>query len=236
MTYLDFERLESIDPRAFRARKPYPWANPAELIRPDLFEELIDSVPDVSRFERIFGKERKFGQKSHDRFALEYSADLALEKPWAEFIAELQSDRYQKAIARLAGRRTVDLRFHWHLTPRGCSVSPHCDSKHKLGSHLFYLHRESEWMPEWGGGTELLDADRKIDRKSAPDFDDFDRVTTAEHIGNRSLLFIRRDDSWHGVRELKCPEGQLRKVFIVVIEEVPVLESIRRVIGVSRGQ
>ncbi len=36
-------------------------------------------------------------------------------------------------------------------------------------------------------------------------------------MGNRSLLFARKDNSWHGVREIRCPEGHMRKVLVVVI-------------------
>jgi hypothetical protein len=35
-------------------------------------------------------------------------------------------------------------------------------------------------------------------------------------LGNRSPLFARKEHSWHGVREIRCPEGHMRKVFIVV--------------------
>jgi len=38
-------------------------------------------------------------------------------------------------------------------------------------------------------------------------------------MGNYSLLFTRRGNSWHGVREISCPPGYYRKVFIVVINE-----------------
>jgi hypothetical protein len=231
--YLDIERLEQIDPRSFRATQPYPWINPSDLISSAGFERLASTLPDVSMFRRVFGKERKFGQKSHDRFALDYTNDLDLSEPWRNFMAEITSARYSAAIARLAGRRSVDLSFHWHYTPRGCSVSPHCDSKHKLGSHIFYFSREKEWEPEWGGATLILDSTRRLDRRSAPDFDDFDREFSGEHVGNHSLLFIRRNDSWHGVREIQCPEGMLRKVFIVVVDRVPAMESLRRQFGLS---
>ena len=39
----------------------------------------------------------------------------------------------------------------------GVEVSPHCDSKHKLGSHLFYFNDSSEWDPSWGGETLILE-------------------------------------------------------------------------------
>ncbi len=235
MKYLDFERLEAIDPWRFRAVRPYPWINPSDLISSEGFESLADTLPEVSRFRRIFGKERKFGQQSHDRFTLDYTPELELSPPWRHFMSEITSDRYTAAIARLAGRRSIDLSFHWHYTPRGCSVSPHCDSKHKLGSHIFYFSRETEWDKAWGGATLILDSDRRLDRRSAPGFGDFDREFAGEHIGNRSLLFIRRNDSWHGVRPIQCPAGLFRKVFIVVVDRVPALEILRRQFGRTRA-
>ena len=39
----------------------------------------------------------------------------------------------------------------------------------------------------------------------------------SENLGNHSLLFQRQGNSWHGVREIRCPQGQYRKIFIVVI-------------------
>ena len=48
---------------------------------------------------------------------------------------------------------------------------------------------------------------------------DFDAAWAAETMDNRSLIFGRRGNSWHGVRAIECPEGALRKVFIVVFED-----------------
>ena len=91
----------------------------------------------------------------------------------------------------MLGRRFFSLRFHWHYTPNGCSISPHCDSKTKFGSHIFYFNTAADWDPAWGGQTVLLDDGGRLTPKSAPRFEDFDRVITAETLGNRSLLFAR---------------------------------------------
>ena len=66
---------------------------------------------------------------------------------------------------------------------------------------------------------------------SAPAFDDFESAQTADSIGNRSLLFVRNGNSWHGVRELRCPQGTLRKVFIVVIERATLGMRLRRLLA-----
>jgi Rps23 Pro-64 3,4-dihydroxylase Tpa1-like proline 4-hydroxylase len=138
-------------------------------------------------------------------------------RPWREFVEELKGERYKRALCRLVGIRHLDLNFHWHYTPNGCSVSPHCDSKRKLGSHIFYFNTEKDWKPEWGGETVILDDRGRFRMRSAPSFDDFDAAESSTALGNHSLIFTRRGNSWHGVREIRCPEGAMRRVFIVVL-------------------
>jgi len=227
MRYLDFERLEEIDPVAFRARKPYPWTASENLLTDEGFEKLRQSLPDISLLERRFGEQRKAGQAPHDRYSLEYTDDVTVAQPWHEFIEELRSDRYRDGMRRLLGGKRLEFRFHWHYTPAACAVSPHCDAKRELGSHLFYFNPAEDWDPSWGGQTLVLDDDGRFETRSAPAFDDFDRVVAVENIGNRSFFFARRDNGWHGVREIQCPEGYLRKVFIVVINPNALYYKIR---------
>lgn len=231
MAYLDYERLESIDPKAFRAETPYPWINPEGLLTDDGYRRLRETLPDVSMFTPVFGKKRQHGQKSHDRYALEYSPDLDIALPWKEFIQELKGERYRRFIGRLYDAPKFDLNFHWHYTPNGCSVSPHCDAKRKLGSHIFYFNTEEDWNPAWGGETLILDDGGRLPRESAPNFEDFDRVIPSRALGNYSLLFGRNERSWHGVREIRCPEGHMRKVFIVVINLPSWRTTLRRMAG-----
>ena len=127
--------------------------------------------------------------------------------------------------------RDLELRFHWHWATTGASVSPHCDNRRKLGSHIFYLNTDADWQPQWGGETVVLGDGGRFRRSSAPDFGDFDAAHPAVATGNRSLVFTRRGNSWHGVREIRCPEGAFRKVFIVVLNRPRLGPRIRRVVG-----
>ena len=223
VSYLDFERLDGLDAAGFQAQRPYPWINPQGLLSEDGLRRLRDGLPDIALFEKIFGKSRAHGQRSHDRYALEYRKGLDLPACWRDFIAELEGPEYRDFIARMFGRGRFRLRLHWHYTPRGCSVSPHCDARDKLGSHIFYLNGDGngdgDWDPAWGGETMVLDDGGRFKRGSAPNFEDFDRQISARTMDNRSFLFARKGNSWHGVREITCPEGRLRKVFIVVVED-----------------
>lgn len=217
MQFLDLDRLEALDARQFQETKPYPWVNPATLLTQDGYRRLIATLPDVAHFERRFGEQRKFGQQSHDRYNLEYGEDCPISDDWQGFIEELQGEAYTRFLHRMFGRKSLSLRFHWHYSPNGCSVSPHCDSKTKLGSHLFYLNTSEDWDPAWGGQTVVLDDGGRFDRKSGPDFDDFDHAIEGKTLDNHSFLFMSKGPSWHGVRDICCPEDRLRKVFIVVI-------------------
>ena len=214
---LDEAVLGALAPERFAERRPFPWwAGPA--LRPEAWAELEARMPDLAQFDEVFGKPRRFGQQSHDRYALDYRPDLPVHPIWHELVDELHGPFYRELVRRMTGRRRFQLRLHWHYTPSGKSVSPHCDATRKLGSHLFYFNDPARWDPSWGGETCILDDEGRFDRRSSPDFDDFAACEAPPAVGNASLLFARRGNSWHGVRPLRCPEGVVRRVFIVVFE------------------
>jgi hypothetical protein len=214
---LNWSVLDSLDHRAFQRAEPYPWINPHGALLPEAFEELAATLPELSLFQPSFGVERKYGQKPHDRYTLEYSPEIQLSPAWRGFMDELCGARYRAWLRRMLGTPFFTLSFHWHYAPNGASVSPHCDSKMKLGSHIFYMNTKRDWCEEWGGQTLVLDDGGRFAKDSAPAFEDFERQICATTVENYSLLFRRRGDSWHGVREIRCPEDRMRKVLIVVI-------------------
>ena len=218
MEYLDWERFEAIDAQAYRAQKPYPWSNPEDLLKPEAFEVLRSNLPDVSLLQPFFGKQRKNGQHPHDRYTLEYRTGDPVAEPWREFIEELKSERYRHQMCKLFDVRALSINFHWHYMPNGCSISPHCDSKRKLGSHIFNFNTEEDWDPSWGGQTVVLDDGGHFKPASAPAFENFDQIPSVA-MGNRSFIFTRLGNSWHGMHEIQCPEGHMRRVFIVVVND-----------------
>jgi len=219
MTCLDAARLHAVDEADFASRRPYPWVNPEGLLTAAAYQRLVETLPDLSQFTPVFGLTRKHGQRFHDRYALEYHDGLDLAAPWRELIHELQGPTYRAFLRRMLKHRFFSLRFHWHYTPDGCSISPHCDSNTKFASHIFYFNTPTDWDEAWGGQTLVLDDGGRFHPKSAPEFDEFDDAITAETLGNRSLLFARRERSWHGMRPIHCPTNAMRKVFIVVIND-----------------
>ncbi len=205
----------------FQATKPFPWRNIQGFLRPEIFHQLAAELPDPSLFENHIGKSRAYGQKSHDRLALQVRPGLLpkLSPRWQQFIKELYSPAYRNFWRQMLGlgpHSPVILTMHWHYAPAGASVSPHTDARRKIGSHIFYFNTPEEWDESWGGQTLVLDAQGRWPRHSAPNFEDLQEVGASQILGNRSFLFAQTSESWHGVRELTCPPGVYRKVFIVV--------------------
>jgi len=231
MPYLNYDHLDNQDAETFRNAHPYPWLGIEQPLTESGFNQLHENLPSLDVMKTSFGKRRRHGQASHDRYILFYREDLPISDHWHAFVEELKSDRYQQFIERMIGNDRFELDFQWHYTPRGCSVSPHCDARWKLGSHLFYFNTESDWSPDWGGDTLILDDNGRFKANSAPAFEDFDHAYYADSIGNRSLLFIRNGNSWHGVREIQAPEGALRKVFLVVVKRRSVLKRLNPLVA-----
>ena len=232
MRYLDIEKLRSVGSDAFLAVKPYPYFNSAGVITDAGFQDLLANMPPLTMFEQKFGYERRAGQAPHDRYSLEYQRGMQVPKPWQEFIGELCSDAYRNEIERLLGAKKAEFRFHWHYTPSGADVSPHCDARREHGSHLFYFNSSEDWDPAWGGATLVLDDSGRLDYNSAPALEEFDNIIECESFGNYSALLKRTDHAWHAVRPIDCPEERLRRVFIVVVNPDSLFWKLRdRVIG-----
>jgi len=232
---IDAGQLGRIPAHSFREAVPYPWLSIEGVLAPHAFELLRNSLPPLELMKRSFGRARAHGQQPHDRYALEYHPGLPVHPAWHQLVTELRDGPYRDWLAGLLDTTSYRLSFHWHYTPRGCSVSPHCDAWHKLGSHIFYFNTEADWRPDWGGDTLILDDNGRYSRRSAPAFEDFARSWSASAIGNRSLLFQRQGNSWHGVRPVACPEGQFRKVFIAVINSDSLWARARRMLRKPAG-
>jgi hypothetical protein len=224
MEYLNRACIEGIAPQQFKKQQPYPWVSMAGSLTPEGFEILRTTMPDVGRFEKHENKKRAYGQGPHNRYILHYRPGIELPEPWKEFVDQLlHGETYQSFLRRMLGPRQFILTLEWYYAWQGCSVSPHCDARRKLATHIFYFNTDKDWQPNWGGKILILDDDKRWKTHSAPKFDDLKVAAALEPWGNASLLFERTPHSWHGVRPLECPPDTLRKLFIVTIN-VPTLQ------------
>lgn len=217
MDYLNRACLEAVSPENFQSRQPYPWINLEASLTAEGLEALRQTLPAVEGFDRQVGIRRGYGQAPHDRFLLHYRPDLKIAQPWREFLAELQGPVYQSFLRRVLGPHAFIPTFEWYYAWEGCAVSPHCDAARKLATHIFYFNTEADWDSSWGGEILILDSERRFKAHSAPQFDELKVAASLKPRGNGSLFFQRTPHSWHGVRPLQCPPGQLRRLFIVTV-------------------
>lgn len=217
MEYLNRACLEQISGKDFRSRQPYPWTNIQNTLTAEGCEVLRQTLPDSAAFERQVGKKRGYGQAPHDRFLLHYRPGVSVAQPWLEFLDELRGGTYQSFLRRTLGPHKFILTFEWYYAWEGCAVSPHCDAVRKIATHIFYFNTQADWDSSWGGQILILDDGKRLKAHSAPGFDDLKAAASIEPVGNGSLFFQRTPHSWHGVRPLQCPPGNLRRLFIVTV-------------------
>lgn len=232
MNYLNRDCIDHASEKTFQSQPPYPWMNFQGSLTPEAFDRLRATLPDISIFDRKVGVKRGYGQGSHDRYLLHYRPNLPIDPAWQEFINELQGPTYQSFLRRMLGvDKQYICTFEWYYAWQGCSVSPHCDARRKLATHIFYFNTEADWDTSWGGQVLMLDDEKRFRAHSAPKFDDFKVAASIDPRGNGSLLFQRTDHSWHGVRPLAAPADHFRKLFIVTINIPTVQVWWRRVRG-----
>ena len=234
MEYLNRDRIEQVSHESFQRQQPYPWVEIGGILTHEGHDLLRQTLPDASMFDRKVGVKRAFGQGYHDRYILHYHPSLDLAEPWKEFVAELHGKTYEALVRRMFGLGRgahFVLTLEWYYAWQGCGVSPHCDARRKLGTHIFYFNTEADWDSSWGGRILIMDDGGRLKTHSAPAFDDLGIAASLDPRGNGSLLFQRTAHSWHGVRPLESPPGHLRKLFIVTINASTIQVLWRRVRG-----
>ncbi|MCX8102353.1 MAG: hypothetical protein N3D77_14070 [Geminicoccaceae bacterium] len=122
-----------------------------------------------------------------------------------------------KAPAKLSAR------FEFSMLPAdgGC-VTPHTDNPDKIVTMVVSMAREGEWLPAFGGGTE-------VNRHRNPEFsfnhvndkarfEDMDTLETFAFEPNQCVLFVKTFNSWHCVRPMRGPKGAMRRTLTINIE------------------
>ena len=89
MTHLNYDCLNSASAEAFQAQKPYPWAHMRGTLTEEGWNQLRETLPDISQFELMIGIKRGYGQAPHNRGILHYREGMSCRESWKEFIREL---------------------------------------------------------------------------------------------------------------------------------------------------
>jgi hypothetical protein len=242
--FINYKLLQSLNIEKFKQNKPFPWFNFQSFLTPEAFRELYLSFPPLEIFEKHVGMERGYGQRPHNRYYLAYEDSIYnnlhrennegivkkvdLPIPWQRFIEELETNQiYNDFIKSAFEVSNYHVRYAWHLGFNGSEVSPHQDSKKKIGTHIFYFNNSEDWETTWGGSTLVLGG--KSTNSQNPEFEDFTIIKSTQVADNYSFLFKNTVDSWHGVRALTCPPGKFRKLFNVIYEFPETPESSNRI-------
>lgn len=225
--YLNVSCLDAVSAEEFQQTRPYPWVRMQNTLTVEGWRALRADLPDISEFQRMVGVKRGYGQEPHNRGILHYRAGMVVTPAWRDFIAELNGPVYAAFLRRMLGlsdSREFILTMEWYYAWQGCSVSPHCDARRKIATHIFFFANDQDWPREWGGDILILDDEGRYKAHSAPAFDDLKVSASLDLRENASLLFRRTEHSWHGVRPLASPDPNVyRKLFIVTVN-VPSLQ------------
>ena len=221
MKYLNLKCTDAVSSEEFRKQKPYPWAHMQDTLTQEGWNALRATLPDMAQFRRMIGVKRAYGQAPHNRGILHYIDGMEVAQPWKEFIDELNGPAYAAFLRRMLGftpQQKFILTMEWYYAWQGCSVSPHCDARRKIATHIFFFATDEDWPREWGGDILILDDEGRFKAHSAPGFDDLKVAASLDLRKNGSLLFERTEHSWHGVRPLNSPDPNVyRKLFIVTV-------------------
>lgn len=208
----------------FWRKQPCPWVTYEDLLPSDVYRRLAADFPPLSVFRKDEGLLR-YGQRPHDRYYLALKDNpknlgeiSARQLPiiWQSLVDTIHGENYLQFASEMLGQRPHKIRLAWHMSHRGSEVSPHKDSKKKLGTQIFYFSDEESWDPKWGGDTLLLS--KPTIAAEGPDFHEFESQLQIDQFTNQSLFFMRTESSWHGVQRLDCPIGRFRKTFHVIFE------------------
>src|SRR5205814_1904561 len=163
------------------------------------FQTLYQDFPALEWFEKHENLPRRYNSRPHNRYLLSYEKSIyhtdctqgvikhgQLAHSWQIFIKELQSSEYRNFIKKSLGVTYFNFRLEWHIGVTDSEVSPHCDAKSKLGTHIFYFNNSKDWSMEWGGATIVLGNKRKPAMN--PEFEDFDLRIPIQFLDNQSFF------------------------------------------------
>jgi hypothetical protein len=125
------------------------------------------------------------------------------------------TDASHRKLTSILDRR-VQVNFEFSRLPAGAYLTPHTDKLGKLASLLFYFPHP-EWRDAYQGNTEFYaPTDPSMRRNWSNRHLDFDGVKpflSVDFKPNTLVGFVKTADSYHGVREISCPDGLERTSF-----------------------
>ncbi len=137
---------------------------------------------------------------------------------WLKWIKNFVRGRQDWRAARLRSR------FEFSMLPAcGGYVLPHTDLPSKIVTLVVSMVAENEWDTAFGGGTDVnypkdqRQVFNRLNRQAT--FDEMDVLHTYEFTPNQAVIFVKTFNSWHSVRPMTAPTGDImRKTLTINIE------------------
>jgi hypothetical protein len=124
------------------------------------------------------------------------------------------------------GTSPITSKWEFSMLPaNGGFLKPHTDAPTKILTLVFPIVDKDEWSVNWGGGTQIyktIEDKNSFNRVNAQgEFEQMNTVKTYDFSPNQALLFVRTDNSWHGISPINGPEGVFRRSLTMNIEVTP---------------
>lgn len=214
--------IRSIDLDGVRSRyqsaQPFPFFVIDNFLSEDFAQEVLDAYPTYDQARQMGGIEFA---AVNERLKIQITDSGSFPSPVKRLSDALSSRDFLQKMEYITGipRLLADPAFNgggMHLSGPGGRLDVHVDFNllnggklHRRLNILVYLNRT--WDKAWGGEIELWDREVKNCAHSlAPLF-------------NRCVVFETSDISFHGVRPITCPVGNVRRSFAAYYytEEAP---------------
>lgn len=218
--------------RTIWRKQPYVIGCAQQVLDPELYRRLAKSFPPFALFREFGGGNRKWSLSQVNNRD-QYLAFLASSPLWTSFYDYVKDPAFVVGIRTVLEAQGVDVlryqknlktRFEFSMLPAdgGC-LRPHTDIPSKLVTLVVtMLPTVKDWDQAWGGGTDVLQPTSGVtiagDYKA--EFDAFDVVETYAYQPNQCVVFVKTEESWHGVSPMKGPAGAvLRKTLTINVEK-----------------
>lgn len=180
--------------------EPFRYAVIDDLLTETQASQLSSDFPDGGfyRSSRNFGSDKTYQVDNNILLVLSgenQECKESLPNVWRDFLTFLEGREYRLALSEML---EIDLsKCHLEITlkkyKKNDYISAHTDRSWVDATHLFFLN--NHWESEWGGYLQLLTAEKEAFLSLAPVF-------------NRSVAFVRSDESWHEVTPVLHPTEQ----------------------------
>lgn len=212
--------------------EPYPIAVARSVFDPETYSSLVGAFPRSELFKFMGNIGNKWSLSEVNNPA-EY-AEVVKREPWAAFHAEVKSDVFIQSVIEFLRSYSIDpvdpsmgvlkSRFEFSILPAdGGFLRPHTDIPSKIITLVLAMGWPLGWDGAWGGGTDVLRTMNPAKGYShlggySAGFGDVETLETLPFVPNQAIVFVKTFNSWHCVRPMTGPKGEIRRTLTINIE------------------